>query len=92
MPTPGRASAIRIYRFKTGRASAPQGVSIETLDQAQLRHRAKEVWEREIAALEAKVVAPAFVVRTIVSPDLYAVSIQHPTSGVLRGTVISIEG
>ena len=95
MPLPQApiATTIRVYRLKAGEApSAPQGGRHHGLATREvLRHEAIALWKEEAAALEAKAVAPAWVLSNQLGPDIFVVSLQHPTAGVLRTTVIAVE-
>jgi hypothetical protein len=92
MPTLGPASTIRVYHFGLGHASAPQGGGVRNSDRSELRHAAKQIWEREIATLEAKAAGPAIVVQTVAGPDLFMAALVHPRDGVLKVTAVAIEG
>ena len=87
------AATIRVYRLKAGEApSAPQGGHHHDLATREvLRHEAIALWGAEIAAFEAKAVAPAWVLSNQLGPDIFVVSLQHPDAGVLWTTVIAVE-
>lgn len=93
LPQPSEAATVRIYRFKAGQASSvPQGGRYQNgATREVLRRLAKHIWQEEIDALQAKAVAPAWVLSNELGPDLLVASLQHPAAGVLRTTIIAVE-
>jgi len=90
------AYQVRVYRFRLGKASAPQGVkvqlpsSVSAPGRAELRAAALSAWNKETAVMSAKAVAPAHAVPVQMNQDLYMVYLISP-AGILSMTVIAVE-
>lgn len=93
LPQPAEAATVRVYRFKAGQASSvAQGGRYQNgATREVLRRLAKKMWQDEIEALQAKALAPAWVLSNELGPDLLVASLQHPSAGVLRTTIIAVE-
>ena len=91
------AYQVRVYRFKLGKASAPQGVkvqlpsSVTAPGRAELRAAALNAWNQETLVMSAKAVAPAHAVPVAMNQDLYMVYLISPAAGILSMTVIAVE-
>ena len=87
-----RATTVRVYRLSAGKqVTVPQGGRVLDYDHDKLRFKMSQVFIAEVAKLQVKAVGEARVSQASVGPDSSVATLWHPTLGVLKTVIVSVE-